>query len=96
MADGVISQDHAKIASIAGQIRSEARSFSSTYEDFFSDFASKVGDSGTAWSGPNASKFASEVASKKTQFDTAKTNIVNMANNLFDQASAWATFEGGN
>ncbi len=92
--DGV-KQDYAKISAIASDIIDEVGKFESDYTQFFSDLASKIGESGTIWSGNNAATFALNASSKEKEFANAAGSIRSYGTNLEQQAQAWASFERG-
>lgn len=94
--DNGVSQDSDALRKDAEYIREMANKFQSQYTKLFDEMTTNLKadvDSSAAWWGPQAQLFLENFNKKEMDFKNAYNNIVNMAENLEEQAQAWDTFE---
>lgn len=92
-----VSQDSGQLKEIASEIQNYANTFKE-YTDGITEMMEKqLGETegaGVSWYGPNAVAFLENYKQKcPNEFAMAYSNIVSLATNLEEQASAWEAFE---
>lgn len=93
--DGMF-QDSTAMSKIAEEIRDDAERFAKEIEEMYSLISTNIGEengAGRVWYGNRAAAYVQNVNNKKSDFENAKQNIINLSNNLQDHADAWNSFE---
>ncbi len=93
--DGVL-QDSKVIRRVAGEIRGDKREFLEAKDKFFDYVKNGItkddtGDS--AWFGPSADGFATDIKNQEGTFDTVAENMEVFAKGLDDHADVWDDLE---
>lgn len=91
-----VSQDSQALREDASYIEQMASNFQTQYNNLFEEMDNNLSaeaNEAIAWWGPQAGLFLQNFNQKKDEFESAHKNIVNMANNLVEQADAWDRFE---
>lgn len=92
----MMEQDSSVIISTAQEIKSDADVFKNMVDAFYDLINDNIkAAEGGSWNGPRAASFLANANAKRATFDSAKANLVSLANNLEEQGNAWAGFEGG-
>ena len=93
----LVSQDSAKMLSVAQDIIDYADAIEREYADLIRTCREKIGpvqDGNKIWWGPQAELFEkNSVEAKVDDFKAAKANIRALGVNLSEQAQSWNTFE---
>ena len=93
--EGEVIQDSQQISEIASQLGQDATNFGKLVEEMYTLIDQNIteSDSGSsAWFGPKANIFKTNINNKKVDFETAQSNIQAVADNLQGHAETWDSF----